>query len=44
MRHLEISQQTYQRWRSQYGALRPDDLTRLKKVGTRKRSGETVPR
>jgi transposase-like protein len=30
MRHLEISHQTYQRWRSQYGAMRPDDMARLK--------------
>ncbi len=30
MRHLEISHQTYQRWRSQYGAMRPDDVARLK--------------
>ena len=30
MRHLEISHQTYQRWRSQYGSGRPDDVARLK--------------
>ena len=30
MRHLEISHLTYQRWRSQYGAMRPDDVARLK--------------
>ena len=30
IRHLEISHQTYQRWRSQYGAMRPDDVARLK--------------
>jgi len=30
MRHLENSHQTYQRWRSQYGAMRPDDVARLK--------------
>jgi transposase-like protein len=30
MRHLEIPHQTYQRWRSQYGAMRPDDVARLK--------------
>ena len=28
--HLEISHQTYQRWRNQYGARRPDDIARLK--------------
>ena len=32
MRHLEISYQTYQRWRSQYGTMRPDDNARLKKL------------
>ncbi len=30
MRNLEISHQTYQRCRSQYGAMRPDDVARLK--------------
>ena len=30
MRHLEISHQTYQQSRSQYGAMRPDDVARLK--------------
>jgi putative transposase len=30
MRYLEISHQTYQRWRSQYGAMRFDDVARLK--------------
>ena len=30
MRHLEISHQTYQRRRSQYEAMRPDDVARLK--------------
>jgi putative transposase len=29
-RHLEISIQTYQRWRSQYKAMRPEDVVRLK--------------
>ena len=29
MRHLETPQ-TYQRWRSQYGAMQPDDVARLK--------------
>jgi hypothetical protein len=28
--HLEVSVQTYQRWRSQYRAMRPEDLVRLK--------------
>lgn len=26
MQHLKIMPQTYQRWRSQYGAMRPDDV------------------
>jgi putative transposase len=29
-RHLEISVQTYQRWRSQFKAMRPEDVLRLK--------------
>ena len=29
-RHLEVSVQTYQRWRSQYRAMRPEDIVRLK--------------
>lgn len=29
-RQLEISIQTYQRWRSQYKAMRPEDVVRLK--------------
>jgi putative transposase len=27
-RHLEVSVQTYQRWRSQYKAMRPEDVVR----------------
>ena len=30
MRLLEVSHQTYQDWRSQYGVMRPDDVGRLK--------------
>ncbi len=29
MRSLGVSHQTYQRWRSQYAAMRPDDVARL---------------
>ena len=29
-RHLEIATQTYQRWRVQYKAMRPEDVDRLK--------------
>jgi putative transposase len=31
-RRLEISIQTYQRWRSQYRAMRPEDVVRLKQL------------
>jgi putative transposase len=31
-RHLEVSVQTYQRWRSQYKAMRPEDVVRLKQL------------
>ena len=31
-RHLEISVQTYQRWRSQFRAMRPEDVVRLKQL------------
>jgi putative transposase len=30
MQDSEISHQKYQRWRSQYGAMRADDVARLK--------------
>jgi putative transposase len=29
-RHLEVSEATYQRWRSQYGGMKADDTRRLK--------------
>jgi putative transposase len=29
-KHLEISEQTYHRWRKQYGGLKPDDAKLLK--------------
>ena len=29
-RHLEVSVPTYQRWRSQFKAMRPEDVVRLK--------------
>jgi putative transposase len=32
-RQLEISIQTYQRWRSQCKAMRPEDVVRLKALG-----------
>jgi len=31
-RHLEVSVQTYQRWRSQFKAMRPEDVARLKQL------------
>ena len=30
LRQLEISAQTYHRWKAQYQAMRPDDVARLK--------------
>jgi putative transposase len=29
-RHLQVSAQTYRRWRAQYRAMRPEDVVRLK--------------
>ena len=31
-RHLEVSVQTYQRWRAQYRAMRAEDVVRLKQL------------
>ena len=31
-RHLEVSEQTYHRWRAQYGGMRADDTRRLKEL------------
>ncbi len=31
-KHLEISEQTYHRWRKQYGGLKADDAKRLKEL------------
>jgi transposase-like protein len=31
-RHLEVSEQTYQRWRAQYGGMKADDTKRLKEL------------
>ena len=31
-RHLEVSEQTYHRWRAQYGAMKGDDVKRLKEL------------
>jgi len=36
-RQLEISIQTFQRWRSQYKAMRPEDVVRLKQLEKRTR-------
>ena len=32
VRHLGVSHQTYQRWRTQFGSMRPDDMVRLKNL------------
>ena len=31
-RHLQVSEQTYHRWRAQYGGLKADDAKRLKEL------------
>lgn len=31
-RHLEVSEQTYHRWRAQYGGMKADDTKRLKEL------------
>ena len=31
-RHLEVSEQTYHRWRAQYGGMKADDVKRLKEL------------
>jgi len=31
-RHLEVSEQTYHRWRNQYGGLKANDAKRLKEL------------
>ena len=31
-RHLQVSEQTYHRWREQYGGMKADDVKRLKEL------------
>ena len=31
-KHLEVTEQTYYRWRNQYGGMKPDDAKRLKEL------------
>jgi putative transposase len=31
-RHLEVSEQTYHRWRNQYGGMKADDTKKLKEL------------
>ena len=31
-KHLEVSEQTYYRWRNQYGGMKADDAKRLKEL------------
>ena len=31
-RHLEVSEQTYHRWRNQYGGMKADDAKRLRQL------------
>jgi putative transposase len=30
--HLEVSEQTYHRWRNQFGGMKADDVKRLKEL------------
>jgi putative transposase len=32
-RHLEVSEQTYHRWRNQFGGMKADDAKRLRELG-----------
>ncbi len=32
VRHLEVSEQTYHRWRNQFGGMKADDAKRLKEL------------
>ena len=32
-KHLEVTEQTYYRWRNQYGGMKADDAKRLKELG-----------
>ncbi len=34
-KHLEVSDQTWHRWRAQYGGMKADDAKRLKELGGR---------
>jgi putative transposase len=31
-RHLQVSEQTYHRWRAQYGGMKADDVRRMKEL------------
>ena len=42
-RHLEVSVQTYQRWRVQYKAMRPEDVVRLKQLEIQEREKALSP-
>ena len=33
-RHLKVSEQTYHRWRAQFGGMKADDVKRLKELET----------
>jgi putative transposase len=37
LKHLEIPEQTYHRWRKRYGALSPDDAKRLRELEAQNR-------
>ena len=40
-RHLEISVQTFQRWRAQYKSMRPEDVARLPQRASARRATAT---
>ena len=42
-RSLEVSLQTYQRWKAQYQARRPEEVARLKVKGSKTRSASCCP-
>ena len=41
---LEVSEQTYHRWRAQYGGMQADDVKRLKGARARERAAEAAGR
>jgi hypothetical protein len=46
IKHLEVSEQTYHRWRNQFGGMKADDVKRLKELEAEnaRLSGSCTPR